>query len=335
MDAIPAQRTKSKLLRELGPVAEHLNDPAVVEIMLNHTGELFVEAFGKGMQKVGTMTASNAECLMATIATSLGTSINKEKPYVEGELITCGSRFEGLIPPIVEAPVFAIRKKASMIFTLDQYVDQGIMTPFQRIAINDAITARKNILVAGGTGSGKTTLLNAVIDQTCKIHPEHRMVIIEDTREIQCNSKNYVSLRTANNVNMDALLRKTMRLRPDRILVGEVRGGEALSLLKAWNTGHPGGVATLHADNCKGALVRLEQLISEVSQTPMAPLVAEAVGLVISITKTHAGGRVVNEIMEVTGFDNKAQCYLTEEVEQQQKPKLVSLEKKYEIDELA
>lgn len=332
MDATTTQKIRATLLRQLGPVAAYLNDPAVVEIMLNHSGELFVEAFGKGMQKVGTMTASNAECMMATIATSLDTEINREKPFVEGELITCGSRFEGLIPPIVEAPVFAIRKKASMVFTLDNYVDQGIMTPQQRTAINAAISARKNILVAGGTGSGKTTLLNAVIDQTCKINPEHRMVIIEDTREIQCNAENYVPLRTSNNVSMNDLLRMTMRLRPDRILVGEVRGGEALSLLKAWNTGHPGGVATLHADGCKGALVRLEQLISEVSQTPMAPLVAEAVGLVISIKKTHAGGREINEMMEVKGFDNKAQCYLTEDVKQKTKQNLVSLENKnYEI----
>ncbi|UWZ79363.1 P-type conjugative transfer ATPase TrbB [Geoalkalibacter halelectricus] len=309
------KRLLRKLRGELGQtVLDALEDPSVIEIMLNSDGSLWIERHGQGMQRVGTMSAPNAESLMGTIADALHTVVTRENPILEGELPLDGSRFEGLLPPIVGHPTFTIRKKASVVFTLGQYVEQGIMTPEQQTAIEAAILRRANILVVGGTGSGKTTLTNAIIDGISTACPDDRLVIIEDTAEIQCKAENSVILRASVDVDMLRLLRATMRLRPDRILVGEVRGGEALALLKAWNTGHPGGVATIHANGAHAGLIRLEQLIAEATAAAnMAPLIAEAVDLVIAIEKTK-GGRRIKEIIEVSGISERG-TYQTQPVE--------------------
>jgi type IV secretion system protein VirB11 len=301
---------REKLLRELGPnIREALADPLVIEVVLNPDGKLWVERLGEEMQVVGAMASSNAESLMATIASSLSTTITRERPVLEGELPTDGSRFEGMIPPVVVRPSFAIRKKASRVFSLAEYVRKGIMTEAQRLGIVEAVKSRRNILVVGGTGTGKTTLLNAIILVISEVSPEHRVVIIEDTVELQCSSKNVVQLRTSDTVTMQGLLRVTMRLRPDRILVGEVRGAEALALLKAWNTGHPGGLATVHANDASSGLLRIKQLIEEGLQGGKADpeVIAEAVGLVVVIQKTSvAPGRRVSEMVRVEGYESGA-----------------------------
>jgi type IV secretion system protein VirB11 len=183
------------------------------------------------------------------------------------------------------------------------------MTEAQRLGIVEAVKSRRNILVVGGTGTGKTTLLNAIILVISEVSPEHRVVIIEDTVELQCSSKNVVQLRTSDTVTMQGLLRVTMRLRPDRILVGEVRGAEALALLKAWNTGHPGGLATVHANDASSGLLRIKQLIEEGLQGGKADpeVIAEAVGLVVVIQKTSvAPGRRVSEMVRVEGYESGA-----------------------------
>ena len=304
------ERVREKLLRELGPnIRGALADPRVIEVVLNPDGKLWVERLGEEMQVVGTMASSNAESLMATIASSLSTTITRERPVLEGELPTDGSRFGGMIPPVVVRPSFAIRKKASRVFSLAEYVRNGIMTEAQRLGVVDAVKSRRNILVVGGTGTGKTTLLNAIILVISEVSPEHRVVIIEDTVELQCSSKNVVQLRTSDTVTMQGLLRVTMRLRPDRILVGEVRGAEALALLKAWNTGHPGGLATVHANDASSGLLRIKQLIEEGLQGGKADpeVIAEAVGLVVVIQKTSvAPGRRVSEMVCVQGYENGA-----------------------------
>jgi P-type conjugative transfer ATPase TrbB len=301
-------RIREKLKRELGPIiGAALADPLVVEVMLNPDGKLWVERLGEPMRRVGEMRASNAEALMATIASSLSTTITREKPYVEGELLTDGSRFEGEMPPIVASPSFTIRKKASRVFTLEEYVERGIMTEGQRQAIGAAVRGRRNILVVGGTGSGKTTLLNAVIQAISKESPDDRLVIIEDTAELQCVSPNVLTLRTSDTVSMQRLLRITMRSRPDRILVGEVRGAEALALVKAWNTGHPGGLATVHANDAAAGLLRLAQLIEEGLQGGKADpaVIAAAVGLVVVIAKVStAPGRRITEMLSVKGHED-------------------------------
>lgn len=303
------RRINEKLRRELGvTVCRCLSEIDVIEIMLNTDGQLWVERLGSKMEPIGSMPASQAESLMATIATTLRTTITRDNPILECELPLDGSRFEALLPPVVSAPVFTIRRKASKVFTLETYVNEGIMTSEQQAIICEAVTARKNMLVVGGTGSGKTTLTNAIIAEMVARTPDHRLVIIEDTAEIQCSAKNSVVLRATDTVDMLRLLKATMRLRPDRILVGEVRGGEALALLKAWNTGHPGGVATVHANSAFAGLTRVEQLIAEITQSPMQFLIAEAIDMVIAINKTSTS-RQVSQILSVDGYDGTKYVY--------------------------
>lgn len=309
------ERVIKKLERELGnDIMAALHDPKVIEIMLNSDGFLWIEKLGEPMKKICSFSDANARALMGTIASFLETTITPDNPILECELPIDGSRFEGLIPPIVAHPTFTIRKKAVSIFTLENYFENKILTKDQIKIIKEAITERKNILIAGGTGSGKTTLTNAIIDAMVDITPEHRIVIIEDTAEIQCRAENAVILRATAIVSMLRLLKATMRLRPDRILVGEVRGREALDLLKAWNTGHPGGIATVHANSAFGSLIRMEQLIAEGTAAPMQQLIAEAVNLVVFIEKTGNGGRRVKEILAVDGFDPIAQKYITNKI---------------------
>ena len=297
------RRIAEKLRRELGPqVCELLEDDKVIEIMLNPDGSLWCEWLGQPMERIGTMAKSQAESLMGTVASSLRTHITATNPILECELPLDGSRFEALIPPIVSGPTFTIRKKASIVFTLANYVASGIMTEAQGAAIKLAVIERRNILVVGGTGTGKTTLTNAIIAEIDAVTPDHRIVIIEDTRELQCSSPNVVPLRAVDHVDMTRLLKATMRLRPDRILVGEARDGSALALLKAWNTGHPGGAATVHANSANAGLIRMEQLVAEATAAPMQALIAEAVDLIIAIEKT-ATGRRIKEVVTVSGHD--------------------------------
>lgn len=307
------RRVGEKLRRELGPqILSWLADPTVIEIMLNPDGKLWVERLGLPMEACGEMASSQAESLMATVASTLKTQITAQEPVLECELPLDGSRFEALIPPIVSRPVFTIRKKAIEVFSLADYVAKGIMTEAQREAIAAAVRQRRNILVVGGTGSGKTTLTNAIIRHMSEVAPQHRLVIIEDTGELQCSAENVVQLRAVEHVSMTRLIKATMRLRPDRILVGEVRDGAALDLLKVWNTGHPGGVATLHANSAQAGLTRTEQLVAEATSAPMQALIAEAIDLVVFIEKVVEKTkeiRRIGDVVSVNGHDG--QRYLT------------------------
>ena len=269
--------------------------------MLNPDGQIWVERFGEPMCAVGVMTANAAESLIGTVAASLRTTVTHTNPILECELPGDGSRFEALIPPIVAAPVFTIRRKAERVFTLEDYVGEGIMTAEYAAAIRTSVLAKQNLLVVGGTGSGKTTLTNAIISVIAEALPDERLVIIEDTNEIQCRSPNAVILRASGTTSMLDLLRATMRLRPDRILVGEVRGPEALALLKAWNTGHPGGVATVHANGAVEGLARIETLVAEQTAAPMQSVIGTAIDVILFIERT-AKGRRLSEIVRVEGF---------------------------------
>ena len=301
------ERVREKIRREAGSkVMEALSDPQVVEILLNSDGLLWIERLGAEMHCEGSLGRTAAENLIATVASYYSHVTNRDSPILECEFPLDGSRFQALVSPIVESPIFSIRKRAIKTHSLSDYVADGIMTEGQAQMIRSAIAERKNILVVGGTGTGKTTLGNALIDAMVEVNPEHRIVIIEDTREIQCRAKNSVQMKTSDSKTMTHLLRATLRLRPDRIIVGEVRGGEALALLKAWNTGHPGGIATLHANNARAGLIRLEQLIGEAvtdsGGRQMSTLIAEAVDQIVVISKAN-GQRTITEIAQVRGFD--------------------------------
>ena len=235
-------------------------DKTVIEIMLNPDGKLWVERLGENMQEIGTMAASQAECLMGTLASLQKSVLTESNPAISCELPKQfgNARFQGHIPPVVKSPAFTIRKKAIAVFTLQEYVERGIMTQEQREVIEEAVRDRQNILIAGGTGSGKTTLTNAVVRYVSDVCPHDRIVILEDTGELMCTAKNASLMLATPEFNMSRLLQDTLRCRPDRILVGEVRNGAALDLLMAWNTGHPGGVCTLHSDSAIKALSRME-----------------------------------------------------------------------------
>lgn len=278
-----------------------LQETDVVEIMLNPDGSLFIERAGQGISAAGRMTSHDSEVVIGKVAHALMTEVDRNQPIISGELPLGGHRFEGLLPPAAPAPIFSIRKHSSMLIRLDQYIAQGVMTVEQGSVIRDAIRNRLNIVVSGGTGTGKTTLANAILAELVVIAPEHRLVILEDTSEIQCIAKNHVILHTTDHVDMGRLLKSTMRLRPDRIVVGEVRDGAALTLLKAWNTGHPGGITTVHANSAAAALTRLEQLVAESSIQPMPEVIGEAVDLIVSIERS-ANGRAVREILRIEGF---------------------------------
>ena len=310
-------RAQRQLKRDLGnDILGALHDPSTIEIMLNADGRLWQERLGEGMRCIGTLPGTQARGIVNTVAGYHGRELTRGNPTLECEFPLDGSRFAAQVPPVVLEVVFAIRKKAVSVFTLDDYVASSIMTQAQYYAIQDAVFRRRNILVIGGTGSGKTTLVNAAIEHIVTINPDVRLVIIEDTGEIQCTASNYIQYHTCPEVSMTQLLRTTLRMRPDRIIVGEVRGPEALDLLMAWNTGHEGGVATLHANDARSGLSRLAMLISmhPDSPRPIEPLIGEAVHLIVHIARTPYGRRV-EEILEVKGYGNGR--YLTRTLEEQ------------------
>ncbi|MBY5399996.1 MULTISPECIES: P-type conjugative transfer ATPase TrbB [Rhizobium] len=297
-------RLVRKLQEALGDqLCVALDDANVVEIMLNPDGKLFIERLGHGVTPAGEMSSAAAEMVIGTVAHALQSEVDTEQPIISGELPIGGHRFEGLLPPVVTKPAFTIRRRVSRLIPLEDYIRAGVMTEYQAATIRSAISTRLNIIISGGTGSGKTTLANAVIHEIVKSAPEDRLVILEDTAEIQCAAENAVLLHTSDSIDMARLLKSTMRLRPDRIVVGEVRDGAALTLLKAWNTGHPGGVATIHSNTAMSALRRLEQLTAEASQQPMHEVIGEVVDLVISIERTPRG-RLVRDIIQVERFIN-------------------------------
>lgn len=307
-------RSHPRLIRKLqealgDQLCVALDDVNVVEIMLNPDGRLFIERLGHGVAPVGQMAAATAEIVIGSVAHALQSEADDGRPIISGELPIGGHRFEGLLPPVVTAPAFTIRRRASRRIPLDDYVMLKVMTERQAEIIRNAVRSRLNIVISGGTGSGKTTLANAIIAEIADTAPDDRILILEDTTELQCPAENLVALHTSDTVDMARLLKSTMRLRPDRIIVGEVRDGAALTLLKAWNTGHPGGVTTIHSNTAMSALRRLEQLTAEVSQQPMQEVIGEAVDLIVSIERSGRGRRV-HEILHVEGFS--ASRYQTE-----------------------
>jgi len=295
----------------LGPaIARLLEDPSVVEVMLNPDGRLWIDRLSEGLSDTGEqLSPADGERIVRLVAHHVGVEVHANAPRVSAELPETGERFEGLLPPVVAAPTFAIRKPAVAVFTLGDYVAAGIMASDQAEALRSGVAARANILVAGGTSSGKTTLTNALLAEVAKT--DDRVVIIEDTRELQCTAPNLVAMRTKDGVaSLSELVRSSLRLRPDRIPVGEVRGSEALDLLKAWGTGHPGGIGTIHAGSAIGALRRMEQLIQEAVVTVPRALIAETIDLIAVLAGRGASRRLV-ELARVEGLGPDGDYHVT------------------------
>ncbi|MGQ3672009.1 P-type conjugative transfer ATPase TrbB [Xanthobacter sp. TB0136] len=296
------ERGARMLRTALGPaISNLLLDRSIVEVMLNPDGRIWVDRLAEGLEDTGErLTPEDGERIVRLVAHHVGAEVHARSPRVSAELPETGERFEGLLPPVVAAPTFAIRKPAVAVFTLDDYVAAGIMAEAQAAALRQAVSARANILVAGGTSTGKTTLTNALLAEVAKT--ADRVVIIEDTRELQCAAPNLVAMRTKDGVaSLSDLVRSSLRLRPDRIPIGEVRGAEALDLLKAWGTGHPGGIGTIHAGSALGALRRLEQLIQEAVVTVPRAMIAETIDLVAVLSGRGAARRLA-ELGRVDGL---------------------------------
>lgn len=305
------QRDQEALRRLCGPTfLQCLDDPFTQEILLNPDGTLWHERFGMEMVPVGTIPASDAEAILRTVAGCLDKVVTWDQPQLDGEFPLDGSRFSGALPPIVSNPMFAIRKPASRGFTLEEYVSSETMTEAQKDILCQAVAERKNILVIGGTSSGKTTLVNAIIEEMVHQKPHERHLIIEDIREIRCTASNVVFFHTTDEVPMTKCVKQGLRLRPDRIHVGEVRDESALDLLDAWNTGHEGGVATVHANSARLGLSRLRGLISRNRYAPnhIEEIIGEAVHRIVSIAKTPEGRRI-KEILAVDGYSHTKQEY--------------------------
>jgi len=295
-------RSARMLRTALGPaIARFLTDPAIVEVMLNPDGRLWIDRLSEGLSDTGErLSPADGERIVRLVAHHVGAEVHAGNPRVSAELPEMGERFEGLLPPVVAAPTFAIRKPAVAVFTLQDYVAANTMTAAQAEILRQAVADRRNILVAGGTSTGKTTLTNALLAEVSKT--SDRVVLIEDTRELQCAAPNMVAMRTKDGVaTLSDLVRSSLRLRPDRIPIGEVRGAEALDLLKAWGTGHPGGIGTIHAGTALGALRRLEQLIQEAVITVPRTLIAETID-VVAVLSGRGANRRLAELGRVEGL---------------------------------
>lgn len=305
-DPVTATRKTQALAQALGPaVAAALAAADVVEVMVNADGRVWVERAGRGREDSGAiMSAADAERVLRLVADHAGEVVTHAQPLISATL-PGGERFQGVYAPVASGPSFVIRKRPSVIFTLQDYVAQAVMTDAQAMTLAEASAARQNILIVGGTGSGKTTLANAVL--ALPAFAEDRVILIEDTAELQCAARDQLALLTRRldpAVTMADLVRAALRLRPDRIVIGEVRDGSALDLLKAWNTGHPGGLATLHANSAAEALSRLEDLIGEVSQTVPRRAIGQAIDLVVFLRRAP-GGRIVESLIRIHGWDER------------------------------
>lgn len=296
------ERSRQMLRTALGPhLLARLDDPGVGEVLLNPDGRVWVDRFDVGLVNSGlTIASGDAERIVRLVAHHVAAEIHAERPRLSAELPDGGERFEGLMPPLVAAPSFSIRKPASLVFRLEDYVQSGVMTEREGQVLAHAVQARKNVLVVGQTSSGKTTLVNALLAEVAL--SGDRVVLLEDLRELQCPAADQVAVRTREGVaTLTDLVRSALRLRPDRIIIGEVRGPEALDLIKAWGTGHPGGVATLHAGSALGALLRLEQLIQEAVVTVPRGLIAETID-VIAVLSGRGRQRRLIEIVRLEGL---------------------------------
>jgi P-type conjugative transfer ATPase TrbB len=319
-------RRRTMLRTAMGPaIAAALANPRVIEIMINPDGALRLDILGEGRVDTGErLDVSQVERIIRLVASHARAEVHGDAPIVSAELPSvdgrAGERFEGVLPPVATGPCFSIRKPATRLYTLGDYVADGIMAPAAAVELRTAVIRRDNILIAGGTSTGKTTLANALLAEMASL--DERVILIEDTRELQCPVPDTVALRTrpknssgTGSVTMADLVRSTLRLRPDRIIVGEVRGPEALDMLKAWNTGHPGGIATVHANSALRALYRIEQLVQEAVVTVPRELIAGAIDVVVFIAGRGLDRRVTT-IARVDGLDARGGYALTDLITQ-------------------
>ena len=305
-------------------IVEALADDDVTEIYVNAgDGAIWLDRHTTGrVRSAGSLSESQIRSFLNAVANAHRLELTRANPQLQAELpddeLFRRARLQGLIPPLSEGPAFVLRKPATRVFSLDEYVRQGVLATAHRAALRGAIEARDNVLVAGGTRSGKTTLVNALLAEISELCPQDRVVVLEDTRELQCPTRDRLALRTTDEIDLAGLVRLTLRSSPDRIVIGEVRDKAAMQLLDAWSTGHPGGVATVHATDAVGALERLDRLAQRNGVPSQAQLVADAVGVVVVIV----GGsqpRRVRQMARVRGL-SRSGAYELETISERSEP---------------
>lgn len=305
------RRLYEKLYRDLGEINEWLKQEDVNEVMANPDGTLWIDSQTQGQIQVGTLHPLKTQSILNAVAGLHGFVVAEHKPILEAELpfyeSMRGERFTGQIPPIVPSPSFTIRKRAQQVYRLEDYVQSRRMSFAQAEFLKSAVRSRKNILISGGPGSGKTTVTNALIQEASLSDTQQRFLILEDLPELQCQAPNHVSMLTSQYISMTQLLKAAMRMRPDRILVGEVRGAEALDLLKAWNTGCPGGISTVHANSASEAIQRILDLSLEAGLIhPPISLVTHTIDILVSVGRLGPEKGFIQDILSVGDYINGA-----------------------------
>ncbi len=307
------RRHQESLTLALGPLAPLLEDERVGEVLVNPNGEIWVDTYDQGIEAVGeALPAEKTQALLRTTAGQLDLVLNQRTPVLEGLMPHWGFRIEGVLPPVAPGPCLAIRKPTTNIFPITDYLQSAEALekpePLERptedfaLSLSWALGARRNVLVVGATSSAKTSFLNSYLQLLADFGSgSERIFVLEDTPEIQCPLANTVQLTTTPDVSLTHLVRIALRMRPDRIFVGEVRGPEALPMLKAWNTGHEGGAATLHANSCLDGLYRLEELIREAGSEPQREMIARSIHFVVFLERTGPSRRSVVEMQHVLG----------------------------------
>lgn len=313
-----ARRNASSLKNALGSgIGRALDHEDVTEILVNADGRVWLDTLSRGMTSTDeVLEPTKTGQIVSIIAGLLGQVVDARHPILEGDLPFDGSRVEGVLPPVSVAPVLAIRKRASRIYALDDYLlspaaelpgrsasDERPTHSFTAV-LDWALQMRKNILVVGGTSSAKTSLLNSLFERVLELGPKsERFFLIEDTFELQCPAENRVNLQTSESVSLAQLVRVALRMRPDRIIIGETRGAEALPMLRAWNTGHEGGMTTVHANSALEGLYRLEELCQEANVPPNPRLIARTIDLVVFLRRVGTSSRVITEMLHVLDHD--------------------------------
>ena len=318
---IPKEVYEETLLQFFAPIRPFLDDPSVSEVMINGPDQVYVER--RGILELTDIRFESREALLAVLrnaAQYVGKQINADRPILEGRLPD-GSRIEALIPPVApDGPFVAIRRFFKETLTMERLMGFGSLTPEAAASLEALVVAKLNVVVAGGTGSGKTSMLNAL---TSYIPDGERVIIIEDSKEVQPQRTHVLQLEARpadakgrGAVTIRDLFRATLRMRPDRLVVGEVRGGEALDLVQAMTSGHGGCLTTLHATYPRDTLSRLETMcmMSDIDMplTAMRIQIASGINIVLQVGRLRDGSRKVTHITEVLGFDLQKAEYITQ-----------------------
>jgi type IV secretion system protein VirB11 len=318
-------RMDAMMMRYLGAdIMAAFDDDNVTEIYTNPQDtlvRLITRSHGR-IVTVHRMSADRVTMFLDSVAAHIGVVLDGEHASLEAELPEGRfrkARVQGFLSPISRGPAFALRKPPNVIYALDEYVERGTLSSTYRTVLRSAVQWHLNLLIVGGTDTGKTTFGNALLREVSEVTPDERVVILEDTIELQCASPDYLALRTRPDVSLADLVKMTLRTSPDRIVVGEVRDASALALLDAWTTGHPGGIATLHANDARGALHRLDRLAQRNNVPSQRELIAEAIDLIIVLDKRNGERRVV-DLVRVTGLDQSRDFRLESFAEARDEP---------------